>query len=192
MKELVLATNNIHKLYEIQQLLPSNFKLFTLNDVGIFESIDETGATIEENALIKARYIYQKTGKNVFSDDTGLEVIALGGKPGVHSSSYAGEEGNSQKNIDKLLNELVNETNKKARFRCCIALIWNHKEYLFEGIVEGKITDSPIGNGGFGYDPIFVPDGYDKSFAQMTTDEKNTISHRSIAIKKMVEFLEKL
>lgn len=190
MKELILATNNLHKLNEIQRLLPTDIILRTLKDVEIFETIEETGKTLNENAFLKANYVYRKTRKNVFADDSGLEVDALNGAPGVYSSCYAGEEGNSKKNNEKLLEELKEVTNRKARFRCCIALIWEHREYFFEGIVEGKIISTPIGNNGFGYDPIFMPDGYNITFAQMSTEEKNAISHRSIAIAKMIDFLK--
>jgi len=190
--ELLFATNNKHKLIEIKQLLNSNINILSLSDIGIQDVVNETGKTFEENALLKAKYYYEKTRLNVFADDSGLEVYALNNEPSIYSSRYAGEEGNDKKNIIKLLNKLENITDRRAQFRCCIALILNNKEYFFEGIVKGHITTKPLGNNGFGYDPIFIPEGYDITFAQMTLEQKNQISHRSIAIKKLANFLNSL
>ncbi len=188
--ELVLASHNPHKVIEIQSILSKKIKILSLSELGLNEPIEETGQTLEENALIKARWVFEKTKKNVIADDSGLEVFALNKAPGVYSSRYAGEEGNSTKNIEKLLKELQQITDRRSRFRCCIALIFEGKEYLFEGTVYGRITYEPLGYFGFGYDPIFIPDGYDKTFAQMSAEEKNAISHRFQSIKKLVDFLE--
>ncbi len=188
--ELVLATNNSHKVREIQAMLPSKIKLLTMAEVGLSGNIEETGKTIEENALLKARWVYEKISLPTIADDTGLEVFALQGAPGVYSARYAGEDGNSQKNIEKLLNDLSFISDRRAQFRCCIALIDKENEYLFEGKVTGKITDKPMGNEGFGYDPIFMPDGHHKTFAQMSAEEKNAISHRFKAVRKLVDFIK--
>lgn len=189
--ELVFATGNLHKLKEVKALLPPEISLLSLKDLECEEDIPETGHTIQENALIKARYISDKFGMNCFADDTGLEVEALGGRPGVYSARFAGPHAQSEDNILKLLTELKGYDNRKARFRTVIAMYLDSKEYVFEGIIEGQITEDLQGEKGFGYDPVFLPDGYSKTFAEMSEAEKNAISHRAIAVGKLVEFLKK-
>lgn len=189
---IVFATNNSHKLDEIRNILGSSFEVMSLNELGCHDDIPETGTTLEENARQKAQYIYDKYHCNVFADDTGLEVNALGGKPGVYSARYAGGEGHdSEANMTKLLKNLEGETNRKAQFRTVIALILDGKTSLFDGIVEGEIIKERRGGEGFGYDPIFQPEGYDKTFAELGNDIKNTISHRAIAVKALAEYLLK-
>jgi len=188
--ELVFATNNSHKLRELQQILGNHFELKSLTDIGCFEDIPEESPTIEENSMDKAVYVFEKYGKNCFADDTGLEIEALDGRPGVISARYAGEEKDMNKNIEKVLLELKDQSNRKARFKTVISLIIDGKKYQFEGLVYGKIINDKLGDGGFGYDPVFMPDGYDNTFAQMAADEKNKISHRGIAVQKLVEFLK--
>ena len=190
MKKLVFSTNNRHKLEEVSAILGKDFQVLGLEDIGIYTDIPETGDTLEANALIKARYIWNHKGIDCFADDTGLEVEVLDNAPGVYSARYAGEQKDAKDNMRKLLSELEGKHNRKARFRTAIAAILDGKEYIFEGIIEGKIIDIPRGNAGFGYDPVFVPDGYDKTFAEMGNDIKNTISHRAIAVKKFCEFLK--
>ncbi|MBN2518872.1 MAG: non-canonical purine NTP diphosphatase [Bacteroidales bacterium] len=187
--ELVFATNNKYKLQEIQKLLGKKFKLLSLKDIGIEEDVPENQNTIKENASQKAFYIYKLTKKNCFADDTGLEVEALNGQPGVKSARYAGDDKNSENNIAKLLNSLKDKTNRKAKFRTIITLILNDEKYVFEGICNGEITESKRGKFGFGYDPVFIPEGYNQTFAQMKMDEKNKISHRAIAFNKLLNFL---
>lgn len=187
--ELLFATNNKNKLREISEMIPAGIKVQSLSEVGIHEDIPETSPTIEGNALQKVRYVHAKTGGNCFADDTGLEVEALGGAPGVRSARYATDGHDDVANIKLLLSNLQGQQNRKARFRTVIALILEGKEYLFEGIVEGTIALTPKGNGGFGYDPLFVPNGYSESFAQMTEEQKNSMSHRGRATQKLVEFL---
>ncbi len=187
--EIVFATNNAHKLRELQQILGNRFKLLSLTDIDCFEEIPETSPTIEENSMEKAEYVYEKFKINCFADDTGLEVEALDGRPGVYSARYAGDEKNMVKNIDKLQSELANKKNRKARFKTVISLILNGEKYQFEGIVNGEIIKEKRGDSGFGYDPVFVPDGYGHSFAEMDAGLKNKISHRGIAVKKLVGFL---
>lgn len=189
--KLVFATNNRHKLEEIQHLLGSKIKLLSLNDIHCSEEIPEDYFTLEENASQKARYIFDKYNVNCFADDTGLEIEFLKGKPGVLSARYAGENKDSQANIDKVLTELKGVNNRKARFRTVIALIINGCETQFEGIVEGTILTERHGDSGFGYDPIFLPDGYNLSFAEMNLNDKNKISHRARAINKLVDFIKK-
>jgi XTP/dITP diphosphohydrolase len=190
-KQLVFATNNKHKLEEVGDILKERVDILSLNDIDCHDDIPETADTLEENALIKAHYIYDKYHKNCFADDTGLEVEALGGAPGVYSARYAGGEGHdSETNMTKLLINLEGEANRKARFRTVVALIIDGEEHLFEGIVEGRIIDERRGGQGFGYDPIFVPDGFDKTFAELGEEVKNTISHRSRAVNKLCEFLK--
>ena len=191
MKELIFATNNPHKLREIQDLLGDNFKLNSLKDFDFFEDIPETGDTLEKNASQKANFIYKLFSRDVFADDTGLEIDALKGKPGVHSARYAGQEKNSAANTKRVIYELKNVRNRKARFRTVISLIINGKEHSFEGIVEGIILKSQHGQKGFGYDPVFQPSGYSQTFAEMELKQKNLISHRAIAFKKLVGFLKK-
>lgn len=190
-RELVFATNNAHKLSEVQHLLGKKFQLLSLKDIHLEEEIPEDFDTLEQNALQKARYIFDKTHKNCFADDTGLEVDALNGRPGVYSARYAGEGKNPKDNIKKLLKELDGVANRKARFRTVVALIINNQEYLFEGIVNGQIIDSERGVDGFGYDPVFLPDGFSLTFAEMMLDQKNLISHRARAIRQLVDFLKK-
>ncbi|MDR0955335.1 MAG: RdgB/HAM1 family non-canonical purine NTP pyrophosphatase [Rikenellaceae bacterium] len=187
--ELIFATNNRHKLDEVQQILGTGFRLLTPADCGITEEIPEEEPTLEGNALQKARYIHQRTGKSCFADDTGLEVEALGGQPGVRSARYAGEPQDSEKNMALLLANLVGHPNRRAQFRTVIALILNGEEYLFEGIVRGTIRQQASGIGGFGYDPVFEPEGYNVTFAEMDPATKNAISHRGRATAQMVEFL---
>ena len=187
--ELVFATNNKHKIKEINDLLDDNFMILGLADTGITEDIPEEAETLEENALFKARYVHEKTGLNVFADDTGLEVPSLGGAPGVHSARYAGESKSFDDNIEKLLREMKDMTERSARFRTVIALILDGSEYLFEGTVEGEIIRQRRGSGGFGYDPVFLASGYDLTFAEIPLSEKNRVSHRAKAMRKLIGFL---
>ncbi len=189
--ELLFATNNPHKKKEIQDLLDESFNILSLEDVGYIGDIPEDKNTLEENAMQKAEYIYEITGMNCFADDTGLEVDALKGKPGVYSARYAGEQKNSEANILKLLKELEGKSNRKAHFRTVIALVLDGEQYFFEGIVNGKIIHTKKGESGFGYDPVFIPDGYDITFAEMPLRLKNQISHRSRAMNKLTSFLKK-
>lgn len=195
--KIVFATNNQHKLDEIRNILGKDFEIVSLNEIGCHEDIPETGKTLEENAWQKANYIFNKYGLNCFADDTGLEVDALNGAPGVFSARYAGGEGHdSEANMQKLLRELAENNNRKARFRTVIALILkdesrgtgDERRETFEGIVEGHIAHEKSGAEGFGYDPIFVPDGYNQSFAELGIDIKNQISHRARAVKKLAEY----
>ncbi|MCC8088609.1 MAG: non-canonical purine NTP diphosphatase [Rikenellaceae bacterium] len=187
--KLIFATNNKHKHEEVQKLVGDSIKLATPSDFGITEDIPENQNTLEGNALEKARYIFSKTGVSCFADDTGLEVRALNGEPGVYSARYAGTGKDNNANIELLLENLQGITDRTARFRTVIALIINGKEFLFEGIVAGEILLKKTGEGGFGYDPVFKPDGYEISFAQMSLNEKNDISHRGRAVAKLAEFL---
>jgi XTP/dITP diphosphohydrolase len=187
--ELVFATSNQNKVKEVQKLVGQKFKLLSLNDINCTEEIPETADTFKGNALQKAKFIYGKYKLNCFADDSGLEVDILNGAPGVYSARFAGEPKNDSNNTKKLLNELQGKTNRKACFKTAIALIVDGKEEFFEGKIEGQITQDPIGKDGFGYDPVFMPNGYQKTFAQMSLDEKNIISHRAIAIQKLVQFL---
>ena len=187
--ELIFATNNKHKIREVSDLLDNRFNILGLADVSITEDIPEDADNLADNALNKARYVHERTGMNVFADDTGLEVNALHGAPGVHSARYAGADRNPDDNIIKLLEQLEGVTNRKARFRTVIALIFENREYLFEGIVEGEIIQNRKGTGGFGYDPVFIAQGYDKTFAEIPLSEKNKISHRAQAMKKLIAFL---
>lgn len=186
---LIFASNNENKIREIRSILGNAFSLRSLSDLNITEDIPEEEPLIEENALAKARYVHNITGMNVFADDTGLEVQALNGLPGVHSARFAGENKDSAANIEKVLLMLGKNENRKARFRTVIALILENKEYLFEGIVEGTIINEKKGKEGFGYDPVFVPDGKNTTFAEMDLSEKNTVSHRARAFDKLKEFL---
>ena len=190
MNRLIFATNNAHKLGEVQALLDGLFTLKTLRECGITEDIPETAATLEGNALQKARYVYERTGADCFADDTGLEVDALGGEPGVRSARYATDGHDFAANNRLLLANLEGKSNRAAHFRTVIALILEGKEYLFEGRVDGSIIDHEAGAEGFGYDPLFVPEGYERSFAEMSAEEKNAISHRGRAVQKLVEFLQ--
>jgi len=190
MRKLVFATNNDHKLRELKQILPEEFELVSLNDIGCTDDIPETGTTLEVNAAQKSFYIWNKYGINCFADDTGLEIEALGNEPGVYSARYAGEGRSATDNMLKVLEKMGNETNRNARFRCVVSLVIDGKEKQFEGIVEGKILTEKHGEAGFGYDPIFMPDGYHQSFAEMSPDDKNKISHRGRAVTKLVDYLK--
>jgi len=190
--KLVFATNNLHKLKEVQEMLSNSMEVLSLKDIGCFEDIEETEITLEGNAKLKADYITKKYGFDCFADDTGLEVEALDGKPGVYSARYAGEHGNAEKNMEKLLFELKDKLSRKAKFRTIIALNITNKQYLFEGICDGEILNEKTGVKGFGYDPIFKPSNASCSFAEMNSEEKNIISHRGIAIQKLVQFLNSL
>lgn len=187
---LVFATNNPHKLKEVQHALGDRFTLVTLKAVGISDDIPEDHDTLQDNALQKARYVYSKTGQSCFADDTGLEVEALNWEPGVYSARYAGNAKNSKENIQKLLSKLKGVENRRARFRTAIALILNGEEFLFEGVVWGKVIDQERGGDGFGYDPIFVPDGFTETFAEMPLLLKNQISHRGKAVEELCKFLK--
>ncbi|MGE5421075.1 MAG: RdgB/HAM1 family non-canonical purine NTP pyrophosphatase [Chloroflexota bacterium] len=189
MLDLIFASNNPHKVKEIGSIIGPDFRLSSLADLEITDDIPENELTLEGNALAKARYVHRITGKNVFADDTGLETEALNGMPGVHSARFAGESKNSDANIGKLQSLLQGKENRKARFRTVIALVWNSKEYLFDGTVSGEIIKEKRGTGGFGYDPVFVPEGRNKTFAEMSLEEKNTLSHRARAFEKLREFL---
>lgn len=189
--EIIFATNNDHKLHEVSEYMDNTYKIVSLKEIGCFDDIPETADTLEGNALLKARYVHERFGKDCFADDTGLEVKALNNAPGVYSARYAGADKDAGANMRKLLAELSDEPNRKARFRTVIALIKGGKEYLFEGEVRGIILHEPKGVNGFGYDPVFMPENYDKSFAELDLSVKNTISHRANAVKKLVDFLQK-
>ena len=188
MKKIVFATANPNKLKEIKSAI-SGFELVGLKDLDIKEEIPETGDTLKMNSLQKAKYVYEKTGLNCFSDDTGLEIEALNYRPGVYSAMYAGPSCNAEDNIQKVLQELGGSTNRKAQFKTVITLILDGKEYFFEGAIKGDILKEKTGNDGFGYDPIFRPIGYKESFSEMSIAQKNEISHRGLAVKKLVRFL---
>lgn len=190
--KLVFATNNPNKLAEVQKMLPNSIQLLSLKEINCFDDIEETATTLEGNAQIKADYITQKFGFNCFADDTGLEVDSLNGEPGVYSARYAGEPANAENNMQKLLNELGNKTDRKAQFRTSICLNLDGKQFFFDGICKGSILTKKQGEQGFGYDPIFMPEGYENSFAEMSSEEKNKISHRGLAINKLVTFLKSI
>lgn len=190
--KLVFATNNPHKLKEVSDILKEKVDIISLNDIQCHEDIPETADTLEGNALLKAKYIYNNYHLNCFADDTGLEIEALNNEPGVYSARYAGTDKNPEANMMKVLQQLENQSNRKARFRTVIALIMDGKTYLFEGIVNGTITKAKQGNAGFGYDPIFMPEGYEHTFAELGEEIKNNISHRAIAIKKLCDFLNSI
>lgn len=191
MQQLVFATNNAHKLEEVAAKLNGKIQLLSLNDIGCTDDIAETGTTFRENAAIKSNYIYNKYHLNCFGDDSGLEIDALNGEPGVYSARYGGKHGDHAANNKKVLEQLASAVNRKARFRTVISLIWNGEAHFFEGTVEGTIRTALSGTVSFGYDPIFQPDGYNVTFAEMTLAEKNTISHRGRAMEKVMGFLEK-
>lgn len=192
MKDIVFATNNAHKLRELREIAGDKFNILSLKDINCNEEIPETADTLEGNALIKANYIKNKYGYDCFADDTGLEIDVLGGEPGVFSARYAGENCNSENNIDKVLKNLINEENRSARFVTIIALRIGDNTYTFEGEVRGEILTERQGKGGFGYDPIFKPIEADCSFAEMLPEEKNNISHRGRAVKKLFDYLRNI
>lgn len=189
MNQLIFATHNAHKADEVKAIVGNLFEVKNLSDINFFDEIPETGNTFKENAFQKVKYLHDKLNCNCFADDSGLSVDALNGAPGILSARYAGEPSNSQRNTEKLLNTLKNISNRKAQFTCVIAVILDGQTHFFEGIIRGTITEYPQGEGGFGYDPIFIPDGYDKTFAELPTDIKNKISHRAIALEKFKQFL---
>ena len=190
--EIVFATGNQNKIREVQQMLPAELRILSLEDIGCYVDIPETSPTIEGNALQKAQYVVDHYGKDCFAEDTGLEIMALDGRPGVYSARYAGPQRDPQDNMDKVLAELKDQTDRSARFKTVVALYLNGTMHTFEGIVEGTIRHSRSGAGGFGYDPIFQPDGYSITFAEMSDEEKNKISHRGRAIRKLLDFLNNL
>lgn len=189
MREIVFATNNAHKMEEVAAMLGGEYRLVTLRECGITEEIPENEPTIEGNALQKARYVHERTGGDCFADDTGLEVDALNGAPGVHSARYATDGHDFEANMRLLLRNMEGKTDRRARFRTVIALILDGEEYLFEGVVEGRITEQPAGDHGFGYDPVFVPEGETETFAEMSAERKNAISHRGRAVRKFADFM---
>lgn len=191
MKNIVFATNNKNKLREIRDIVGSKYNILSLSDINCHEDIPETADTIEGNALLKARFVKEKYGYDCFADDTGLEVEALDNRPGVYSARFAGEDCNSENNINKLLSELEGIENRKARFRTVIALIKGENEEEFEGVIYGNISHERHGEGGFGYDKVFVPENYEKTFAEMLPEEKNSISHRATATRLLIEYLNK-
>lgn len=190
--KLVFASNNKNKIAEIQQLIGDKFEIVSLQDIGCTEDIPETAETIEGNAILKAQYVYDKYGLSCFADDTGLEIEALNGEPGVYSARYAGEQKNADDNMALVLQKLESQTNRSAQFKTVIALNFGSEHFLFEGIVKGTITPIKRGNEGFGYDPIFQPEGFDVTFAEMSMQQKATISHRGKAVEKLVNFLKKM
>jgi XTP/dITP diphosphohydrolase len=190
--QLVFASNNKNKIKEIQALVPDTIQIISLEDIGCTEDIPETADTIEGNAILKANYITSNYGYNCFADDTGLEVDALNGAPGVYSARYAGEQKDANDNMDKLLSELKDTTNRNANFKTVICLNFNGTQQLFTGIINGTIIDEKIGANGFGYDPIFIAEGHQKTFAELSLEEKATISHRGIAVQQLIRFLSKI
>jgi XTP/dITP diphosphohydrolase len=191
MRKLVFATNNRHKLEEVGDVLKDQLRILSLKEINCFDDIPETADTLGGNALIKATHVYDTYGYDCFADDTGLEVEALGGRPGVYSARYAGEDQNAARNMEKLLRELEGSTNRRARFRTVVALIEGGKVSYFEGKIEGQIIEQQRGSAGFGYDPVFVPDGYSQTFAELGSELKNKISHRALAVKELIEYLKK-
>ncbi|MBK8856050.1 MAG: RdgB/HAM1 family non-canonical purine NTP pyrophosphatase [Saprospiraceae bacterium] len=190
MTELIFATKNINKSSELKEILHgTNYKVLDLNDLGFNGEIDESGSTIHDNAKIKAFYLYEKTQKPSLSEDTGLEVDELEGEPGVYSARYAGLQRSDADNVNKLLEKMKQVSDRSAQFRTVIALATSENVFYFEGIVRGKIAESPMGHGGFGYDPVFIPEGYDKTFGELSKEIKNKISHRAKAVEKLIEFL---
>lgn len=187
--QIVFATNNRNKIKEVQALLPESIQLVSLEDIGCLEDIPETADTIEGNAILKADYVSQKYGYDCFADDTGLEVEALNGEPGVYSARYAGEQKNANDNMDLLLSKLRSENNRNAQFKTVVALNLNGQQHLFTGIARGKITTEKSGDQGFGYDPIFLPEGFTQTFAEISLQQKGQISHRGKAIRQLIDFL---
>ena len=190
-KKFVFATNNSHKLEEVTAILGEKVELLSMKDIKCDTDIPETADTLEGNALLKARYIFDNYHLDCFADDTGLEVEALGGAPGVYSARYAGDAHNSEANMKKLLKDMEGIENRKAQFRTAISLILDGKEYLFEGVIKGEIIKEKRGDSGFGYDPIFKPEGYEQTFAELGNETKNKISHRALAVQKLCEFLQR-
>ena len=188
--ELIIASQNQNKLVEFKKILGDKINLFSLSDIGLNQEIPENEKTIKKNAMFKAKFVNTQTGKNVFADDTGLEIDSLNGEPGVYSARYSGVDRNPDKNIELVLRKLKNKANRNSRFKTIISLIIDGKSVNFEGVLEGKITEEKRGRHGFGYDPIFQPNGYASTFGEMSLNEKNKISHRSIAINKMVQYLK--
>lgn len=191
MRKIIFATNNPHKLEEVSHILKDKLQITSLKEIGLNEEIPETSDSIEGNALQKAQFVFDRYGIPCFADDTGLEVDALGGAPGVYSARYAGENSSYSDNVKKLLQELEGVQAREARFKTVIAYIDSHQTKLFEGIIEGRISNSPVGKEGFGYDPVFIPKGYDQSFAEMNAAQKNSISHRALATQLLITFLLK-
>lgn len=189
--KLVFATNNPNKLAEIRMLVPSSIEILSLKDINCNEELPETSDTLEDNAAQKAYFVFDNYGYNCFADDTGLEIEALDGRPGVHSARYAGDDCVAEDNMQKVLGEMQGEDNRDACFRTIISLVIDGKEFQFEGQVDGQIIPEKWGDKGFGYDPIFLPDGFEESFAQMSVQRKNEISHRGLAVKQLIEFLKK-
>ncbi|WP_316842947.1 RdgB/HAM1 family non-canonical purine NTP pyrophosphatase [Pedobacter gandavensis] len=189
MTELVFATNNKHKTEEVGNLLLGQYKVLNLTDIGCTVDIPETGSTFAENATLKSSYVVENYQLDCFADDSGLEIEALNQEPGIYSARYSGIKDDAT-NLKLVLQKMEGQQNRKARFRTVVSLFKNHKNYLFEGVINGQIGERPIGNQGFGYDPIFVPDGYGESFAQMSMEQKNEISHRAIAMRKLIAFLK--
>lgn len=190
--ELVFATHNEHKLAEIRSLLPKNIRLKSLDDIGCNEEIPETSETLEGNALLKAKYVLDTYGLPCFSDDTGLEVATLDGAPGVYSARYAGEPKNETRNVEKLLSQLHGQKDRRAQFTTIIALCLGKETHIFKGVIKGVITNIPRGSNGFGYDPVFQPEGVDKTFAELTLKDKNQLSHRARAFSKLINYLEEI
>lgn len=190
--KLILATSNVHKVTELRNLLPGSYEIGSLSETGNTESIPETGKTFTENALQKARFVYNRYSVNSLADDSGLVVDALNGAPGIYSARFAGEQASSSDNIGKLMDLMKDKPNRTARFVAVLALIIEGKEYVFEGVCEGTIADKVSGKEGFGYDPVFIPQGYDQTFAELGADVKNAISHRAVAVQKLVAFLNSL
>jgi XTP/dITP diphosphohydrolase len=191
MRDIIIATHNQHKIDEIQEMVKGKINIISIKSLGLNKDIPETGDTLKDNAKQKAEYVYKKFQKDCFADDTGLEVEALDGRPGVYSARYAGEKCSFDDNINLLLDEMEGKTNRKACFKTVICLIEDGKEMFFEGKCEGVITTERYGNKGFGYDPVFIPKGYGESFAEMSKEDKNKISHRGIATRKLIEYLLK-
>lgn len=190
MTEIVFASTNEHKLYEIKAMLPENIRVIGMNEAGVFDDIPETGSTLRENALLKAQYIQKRGFKRVLADDTGLEIHALGGAPGVYSARYAGQRADSRRNIEKVLAEMTNIKDRQARFVTVLCYVNGDKTVFFDGEVRGRIALQPIGRYGFGYDPIFIPEGSDQTFAQMSAGQKNLMSHRKRALDKFLQFIK--
>ncbi len=187
--KICFATNNLKKIEEVKAALGPEFEIVSLQEIGCYEELPETGDTLEHNAFQKARYVKDHYGIDCFADDTGLEVAALGGAPGVYSGRFAGEPQSDERNIALLLQKMEGKTERSARFRTVIALVWQGKEFSFEGIAEGEILHAEVGKGGFGYDPVFRPSGFDKTFAELSLEEKNQISHRGQAVRALIAFL---